>query len=262
MWGHYCKKRQEFCQDAFEDHEELCVNCYDYKDENKVIDLKKIFNKEPATNTNCVCGANNSTADNDYVSMLEMFINKCYPSENFGLFNLTPQQAETHVDNNMRYLGYNTEMVNKACVDTINNFKTNHTSCMLRLDSFCNSMLKKPHKDYANYCSTSYKFVLTLILGYLGKLTSAHIVQCEDPQRYFENMISSNDVSLVDIREAIQLTRYYVEATNDINLAEGMRRFEAWWKDVAKENIPPKELTIADIEKQLGYKIKIVGDET
>jgi hypothetical protein len=27
------------------------------------------------------------------------------------------------------------------------------------------------------------------------------------------------------------------------------------------KTIPPKELTIADIEKQLGYKIKIVGEE-
>ena len=260
MWGHYCKKRQEFCQDAFEDHEELCVNCYDYKDKNEVIDLKKIFNKGP-TETDYASGAINSTAQNDYVSMLEMFINKLYTDEHFGFFGMDEIRAEERVDMNMRYLGYNTEMVNKALVHTLNNFKTNYKLCTLRLNSFCNSMLKKPHKDYANYCSTSYKFVLTLILGYLGKLTSAHIVQCEDPQRYFENMISSNDVSLVDIRDAIQLTRYYVEAANDINLAEGMRRFEAWWKDVAKENIPPKELTIADIEKQLGYKIKIVGEE-
>ena len=39
-----------------------------------------------------------------------------------------------------------------------------------------------------------------------------------------------------------------------------MRKFEAWFEELAKENIPPKELTIADVEKQLGYKIKIVGE--
>ena len=44
-------------------------------------------------------------------------------------------------------------------------------------------------------------------------------------------------------------------------LAEGMRMVEQWFEEIAKENIPPKELTIADIEKQLGYKIKIVGEE-
>lgn len=261
MWGHYCKKRHEFCQDAFEDHEELCVNCYDYKDENEVIDLKKIFNKGH-TETDYASGAINSTAQNDYVSMLEMFINKLYTNENFGLFGLNAVQAEEHVSKEMMYLGYNEKMIERAYYDTIIHFAdSKYCSCYIRFNNFTNSMRMKPHKDYANHCSTSYKFVLTLILGYLGKLTSAHIVQCEDPQCYFENMINSNDVSLSDIKEAIQLTRYYVEAANDINLAEGMRRFDAWWKDVAKENIPPKELTIADIEKQLGYKIKIVGEE-
>ena len=43
--------------------------------------------------------------------------------------------------------------------------------------------------------------------------------------------------------------------------AEGMRIVEQWFEEMAKENIPPKELTIADIEKQLGYKIKIVGED-
>ena len=53
----------------------------------------------------------------------------------------------------------------------------------------------------------------------------------------------------------------FIETHNDGNLAEGMRMVEQWFEEVAKENIPAKELTIADIEKQLGYKIKIVGEE-
>lgn len=256
IWNCYCKHKQDFCERKL-----FPRLCEDYCREDEVDDMKKIFNKGPATNIKCACGTYNSTAENDYVSMLEMFINNLYTNKNFGLFGLTVEQAEEHVSKEMIYLGYNTETVNEALVDTINNFKTNHRVCIIRLNEFCNIMLMKPHKNYADYCSTSYKFVLTLILGYLGKLTSAHIVQCEDPQRYFENMINSKDVSLFDLQEAIQLTRYYVEAANDIDLAEGMRRFDAWWKNVAKETIPPKELTIADVEKQLGYKIKIVGEE-
>lgn len=259
MWGHYCKKRQEFCHDAFEDHEDLCVNCADYKDKNEVIDLKKIFNKGPATNTNCACGANNSTAENDYVSMLEKFINNLYPDGNWGFFGMDGISAEGCVDKNMRCLGYNTELVNKAFVDTINNFKTNFTSCILRLDSFCNNMLRKPHKDYANHYSTNFRFVLTLVLGYLRKLDSIAIIDCDDPKQYFWDMIAN--IKVPTVCDALNKTRAYVEASNDINLAEGMRMVEQWFKEKAKENIPPKELTIADIEKQLGYKIKIVGED-
>lgn len=257
MWGHYCKKRQEFCQDAFEDHKELCVNCSDYKDDNEVNDLKRIFNKGPATNTNCACYE--STAENDYVSMLEMFINKLYTNENFRFFRLTAAQAEEHVCRNMEFLGYNTEMVNKALVDTINNFKTNYKSCFLRIDSFCNKMLTKSHKDYTNYYSNNFRFVLTLILGYLDKLDSIAIIDCDDPKSYFKDKVS--EVLVPNLTDAVNKTRLYVKASKNMWLAEGMRMVEQWFEEMAKENIPPKELTIADIEKQLGYKIKIVGEE-
>ena len=140
MWGHYCKHRQEFCQDAFEDHEELCVNCSDYKDSNEVNDMKKILNKGPVTDTNCACSK--SEAENDYVSILELFINKLYPEHNRGFFNLSAREAEETVCKDMEYLGYNTNMVNKAFVDTVNNFKSKHTSVLLRLDSFVNTMLE------------------------------------------------------------------------------------------------------------------------
>ena len=222
--------------------------------------MKKIFNKGPATNTNCACGANNSTAENDYVSMLEKFINNLYTNENFGFFGLNAVQAEEHVDKDMRYLGYNTEMVNKAFVDCINNFKTNHSSCILRLDAFCNSMLRKPHKDYANYCSTDFRFVLTLILGYLDKLDSVDIILCHDPKEYFKNKVGVNLLKKPNLSAAVNKTRAYVKESKDNNLAEGMRMVEQWFEEVAKKNIPTKEVTIADIEKQLGYKIKIVGD--
>lgn len=258
MWGHYCKKRQEFCQDAFEDHEELCVNCSDYKDENEVIDLKKIFNKGPVTNTNCDC--KKSTAANDYVSMLEMFINKCYPTENFGLFNMSPEQAETHVDNNMRYLGYDKMMIDRAYYDTIIHFAdSKYNSCYIKFNNFTKGLLQQPHKDYPKKeCSSEFRFVLTLILGYLNKLDSVAIINCDNPEKYFEGKVS--DVSVFDLTEAIDKARRYAKESNDFTLAEGMRKFDAWLKRLGCKNIPPKELTIADIEKQLGYKIKIVGD--
>lgn len=257
MWGHYCKKRQEFCQDAFEDHEELCVNCSDYKDDNEVNDLKKIFNKGPVTNTNCSCYE--STAENDYVSMLEMFIHKCYPSEKFGFFGMDTIRAEECVDRNMTFLGYDTEMVNKAFIDTINELKNTRPACALRLDSFCNKMLHKSHKDYANYYPNNFRFVLTLILGYLGKLNTVEIIQCHEPKIYFKSRIAH--VPSYELRHAVNKTKTYIEESKDTNLAAGMRMVEQWFEELSKENIPPKELTVADIEKQLGYKVKIVGDD-
>ena len=187
------------------------------------------------------------------------FINKCYPTKNFGLFNMTSHQAETYIDNNMRYLGYNTEMVNNALVSTVNTFKTDSPSCRFRLYSFVGDMLRQPHKDYSDYCSTNFRFVLTLILGYLGKLNTLDIIQCHEPKQYFWSIIK--DMKASTVCEALKKTRAYVEESKDSNLAEGMHMVEQWFKKLAKENIAPKELTIADIEKQLGYKIKIVGEE-
>jgi len=219
--------------------------------------MKNIFNKGPATNTICAC--NESTAENDYVSMLEMFINKLYTDHNWGFFMYNATQAEEHVEKDMQYLGYNTKMVNEALVHTINNFKTNHNACILRLDSFCNSMLMKPHKDYDNYCATNFRFVLTLILGYLHKLNTVDIILCHDPEVYFKKHIDL--VPVHELRHAVDKTRTYVEESKDSWLADGMRMVDRWFEKLAKENIPAKELTIADIEKQLGYKIKIVGEE-
>lgn len=252
IWNCYCKHKQEFCERKL-----FPKSCEDYCGEDEVEDMKKALNKDPVTNTNCACYK--STAENDYVSMLERFINNCYTDSNYGFFGMDAIRAEECVDMNMRYLGYNTEMVNKALVDTINNFKTRHKSCILRLDLFCNSMLTKPHKDYANHCSTNFRFVLTLILGYLNKLDSIAIIDCDEPKKYFWDIIKS--IKMRTICEALNKTRAYVEASKDNRLAEGMRRVEQWFEELAKENIPPKEITIADIEKQLGYKIKIVGEE-
>lgn len=170
IWNCYCKLNQDFCERKL--FPRLCDNYC--REEDEVEDMKKTFNKGPAADIavnpdcskkypfmiTCENGIYKSTAENDYVSMLEMFINKLYTNENFGFFGLNAVQAEEHVDKDMMYLGYNREMVDKALVDTINNFKTNHTSCILRLGTFCNSMLMKPHKDYANYCSTDRKSVV------------------------------------------------------------------------------------------------------
>ena len=219
--------------------------------------MKKIFNKGPATNTNCAC--NESTAENDYISMLETFINRCYPSEHFGLFVMNAIRAEEYVDKNMSYLGYNREMIDRAYYDTIIQFAdSKYGSCYTRFNNFTNSMLMKPHKDYVNHYSTNCRFVLTLILAYLDKLDSIAIIDCDDPRSYFKDKVS--EVLVPDLSDAVNKTRLYVKASNDSNLADGMRMVEQWFEEIAKENVPPKELTIADIEKQLGYKIKIVGD--
>lgn len=254
IWNCYCKHKQEFCERNL-----FPRLCKDYCREDEVEDMKKILNKGPVTDTNCSCYE--STAENDYVSMLEMFINKCYPNENFGFFGMDTIRAEACVENNMTYLGYNTETVNRSVFETVNNFKTNHESIRFRLYSFVNDMLSKPHKDYANYCSTNFRFILTLILGYLGKLDSVAIIDCDDPKSYFREKVGTNLLRKPNLSAAVNKTRAYVEASKDNNLAEGMRMVEQWFEEVAKENIPAKELTIADIEKQLGYKIKIVGEE-
>ena len=199
------------------------------------------------------------SAQNDYVSMLEMFINKLYPDHNFGFFGFTSFQAEQRVEEDMKYLGYNTEMVNRACVDTMNSFKSTTNALLYRLKCFVNDMLSKPHKDYQEKYPLEYRFVLTLILGYLNKLTDAAIIIVDDVEPYFKAKIK--DVPVKDFTRAINQTRCYVNASNDMKLAEGMRRFEAWVKELGNKTIPPKELTIAEIEKQLGYKIKIVGED-
>ena len=252
IWNCYCKLNQDFCERKL-----FPRLCEDYCREDEVEDMKKIFNKGPVTNTDCAC--NEATADNDYVSMLEMFINKLYTDTNHGFFRLTAFQAEKRAEEDMRYLGYNTEMVNRALFETVNNFKTDHTSIRFRLYSFVNDMLSKPHKDYANYCATNFRFVLTLVLGYLNKLDSIAIIDCDEPKKYFWDIIET--IKITTVCEALNKTRAYVEASKDNWLADGMRMVEQWFEEKAKENIPPKEITIADIEKQLGYKIKIVGEE-
>lgn len=250
IWNCYCKHRQEFCERRL-----LPVLCEDYCEENEVEDMKKILNKGPVTNTNCSC--NDSTVNNDYVSMLEMFINKLYADSNHGFFNFTAFQAEQRVEEDMRYLGYNNAMVNRALVDTMNSFASKTNAPLYRLKCFVNDMLSKPHNDYV-YRATNFRFVLTLILGYLGKLESVDIIFCHEPKQYFWDMIKT--IKVTTVCQALNKTRAYVKASNDSNLAEGMRIVEQWFEEMAKENIPPKELTIADIEKQLGYKIKIVGE--
>ena len=122
-----------------------------------------------------------------------------------------------------------------------------------------NILLREPHKNYEEKYTFEYRFVLTLILGYLDKLDSIAIIDCDDPRSYFKDKIS--EVCVSNLKDAVNKTRLYVKASNSLILAEGMRKVEAWFEELSKENIPPKELTIADIEKQLGYKIKIVGDD-
>lgn len=179
------------------------------------------------------------SAENDYVSMLEMFINKLYTDTNHGFFGLTAFQAEKRTEEDMMYLGYNTEMVNKALVDTMNKFKSKTNAPLYRLKCFVNDMLSKPHKDYENYYATNFRFVLTLILGYLGKRDTGDIMLCREPKIYFKSQIDHTPVS--ELCKALNKTRSYVESSNDSNLADGVRMVEQWFEELIKENIPPTE---------------------
>ena len=238
--------------------------------------MKKIFNKGPAVdiavnsscaNTNCYPfmtewedGFCTSTAANDYVAMLEFFINNLYPQEKIKYFGFNIERAEDHTERIMLFNGYDTDHVNKAFVDAVNNFKTSHETILFTLDTFVNRMLRQPHKEYPKKeYPFEYRFVLTLILGYLNILDSVAIINCDNPETYFEDKV--NSVTVPELTEAIDKARLYVKESNAIVLAEGMRRFDAWLERLASKKIPPKELTIADIEKQLGYKIKIVGEK-
>ena len=271
IWNCYCKEKQEFCNRNL--FPRLCDK---YERENEVTDMKKIFNKGPAVdisvNSSCATiksypfmtewkdGVCTSTAANDYVSMLELFINKLYPEDHYGYFGLDVRQAEDKTELIMLSFGYDQDHVNKAFVDTVNNFKTGETSVLLALDTFVNRMLRQKHKDYPKKeYPFEFRFVLTLILGYLNKLDSVAIINCDNPEIYFLGKISN--IKTPEITKALDQTRRYVEESNALVLAEGMRKVEAWFDALPNKFIPAKELTIADIEKQLGYKIKIVGEE-
>lgn len=269
VWGCYCKHKQEFCERNL-----FPGLCEDYCREDEVEDMKKIFNKGPAADiavkpdcsnkypfmTTCENGVYKSTAENDYVSILEKFINNLYPEDNYGLFGFDAIRAEQHILNNAKYKGYNEDMVTDAFVKTVNNFRTEHNSVITRFHTFCmDILLREPHKNYEEKYTFEYRFVLTLILGYLGKLDSVAIINCDNPETYFEDKVA--DVCVPDLTRAIDKVRLYAKESNALVLAEGMRKFDAWLSRLRSKTIPPKELTIADIEKQLGYKIKIVGEE-
>ena len=238
--------------------------------------MKKIFNKGPAAdiavNSSCATtksypfmtdwkdGVCTSTAANDYVSMLELFINKLYPEDHYGYFELDVKQAEDKTELIMLSFGYDQDHVNKAFVDTVNNFKTSETHVILTLDTFVNRMLRQKHKDYPKKeYPFEFRFILTLILGYLNKLDSVAIINCDNPETYFLDKIAN--VKIPELTQALNHTKAYVKESNALVLAEGMRKVEAWFETLPSKFIPAKELTVAEIEKQLGYKIKIVSDK-
>ena len=252
------------------------INKMSCKHKHEVNTLKKIFNKGPAVdcavNSNCATtegypfmtewkdGVCTSTAANDYVAMLEFFINNLYPEIKIKYFGFNVQRAEDYTESIMLFNGYDTNHVQKAFVDTTNNFETSHETILLTFDTFVNRMLRQKHKDYPKKeYPFEFRFVLTLILGYLNKLDSVAIINCDDPETYFLDKIAN--VKVPELTQALNHTRAYVNASNALVLAEGMRKVEAWLETLPSKFIPPKELTIADIEKQLGYKIKIVGED-
>ena len=162
------------------------------------------------------------------------------------------------------YCKHKEEIIDTHCSPLCKSYCTEETSMKNILNKgpatntncTCNESTADNH--CAKYCSTNFRFILTLILGYLGKLNTVDIMLCHEPKIYFKSQVDHTPV--IELRKAVNKTRAYVEVSNDSNLAEGMRMVEQWFEEIAKENIPPKELTVADIEKQLGYKIKIVGE--
>ena len=249
VWNCYCKVKEKVIDTPCSP---LCKN---YCTEET--SMKNTINKEPATDVRCNCSYSND--DNDYITLLEKFINNMYPESNWGFFNFDIKTAENRVVEDMLHLGWNDYMIKNAFDKTVSSNQMAYVKNWARFDAFVTQLNRIPHKPYDNYCSTNFRFVLTLILGYLGKLNTVDIIQCHEPKIYFKSQIDHIPVS--ELRKALNKTRDYVEESKDNNLAKGMRMVEQWFEELPKENILPKELTIADIEKQLGYKIKIVGED-
>lgn len=252
VWNCYCKLKQDTCP------EPCSPRCKDYCNES-TSGMLRMFNKGPAKNVNCNCYE--STTVNDYVSILEVFINQLYPFYHFGYFGLDAAQAEERATIHMLECGYDSYHVHQAYNVTVDTFKTTHNVVKIRLQQFADSMLMREHKSYPEtkrvpYTSTEFRYVLTLLLGYLGKLDSTDIILCHDPGQYFLDKI--RDVKVKELTKALNHTKVWVKESKDTTLLRGMRMVEAWIDTLSKENIPPKELTVAEIEKQLGYKIKII----
>ena len=248
IWNEYCKHKQDFCGRKL-----FPRSCEDYCQDEDIEDMKKIFNKGPVTNVTCNC------TEPGYVALLECFFNRMYPDDNIGLFRYTSKQAEDHLVEDMMHLGWNDDMLKTAFDKVTINNPTTYKNNRAKFDNFVNSLNKIPHKNYEEKYPFEYRFVLTLILGYLGKLDSVAIVNCENPETYFEDKVA--DVFVPDLTRAIDKVRLYAKESNALVLAEGMRKFDVWLERLRSKTIPAKELTIADIEKQLGYKIKIVGED-
>ena len=247
IWNCYCKEKQEFCNRRLFPH--LCDK---YEREDEITDMKKIFNKGPATDVTCNC------TDIGYVSLLECLFNRMYPDDNIGLFGCNSKQAEDRVVEKMLYLGWNDQMLKTAVDKTTINNPTTYRNNRAKFDNFVNSLNKIPHKNYEEKYPFEFRFILTLILGYLNKLDSVAIINCDNPETYFLGKIKN--VKPTELTLALNHTKVYVKESNALVLAEGMSKVEAWFETLPNKFIPTKELTIAEIEKQLGYKIKIVGD--
>ena len=247
VWNCYCNVKKDIIDTSCSP---LCK--YYCSEETSVKNILNELNKGPATNVTCTC------AETGYVTLLEYLFNCMYPDDNIGLFGHTSKQAEDRVIEDMMYRGWNDNMLKTAFDKTKIKNPSAYKNYRAKFDNFVNSLNKIPHRNYEEKYPFEFRFVLTLILGYLGKLNTVDIILCHEPKIYFKSQVDHTSVS--ELRKAVNKTRAYVKESNDIKLAEGMRKFEAWFEELAKENIPPKELTIADVEKQLGYKIKIVGE--
>ena len=162
IWNCYCKVKEEVIDTPCSP---LCKNyCAEETS------MKNIFNKGPATDTNCAC--NKSTADNDYITLLEKFINKMHPENNYGLFGMTPHQAETHVDNNMRYLGYNNQKITDVYREVVRGCYC--IESIIRLDFFVRQLLSQPHKDYEIPVKELTIKQIEDLLGYKIKIVGEH----------------------------------------------------------------------------------------
>lgn len=208
IWNCYCKLKEEICDKP------CSLLCKDYCTEETITMINNVEYYKP-------------TAATDYVSLLECFMNTLYDSKNYnvGFFGLDAYSAEARAEEDMLYLGFTEDEIKDAYVLACARFETDYLSVKIRLQQFLDRIFAL-QKQKKNEYSTEYRFVLTLILGYLGQLNTIDIISCREPEIYFKSKV--DHVMAFDLIKAINKTRAYVKESKDAKLAEGLRKFEMW----------------------------------
>lgn len=228
--------------------------CEDYCHENKEINeyMKTLFGKN---NNNTYI--NKETAISEYARMVTMFMDKLYPDQLFMCPIMEEYQSE--IDNSAhKYIMEHPKTpveIESAYQFTVDKFNTDRETLKIKFKIFHDKVLSESHS------STAYdRQVMTLMLGYLGKLDSTEIITSEDPEHYFWDKVKSIDIA--EFEKGLTMTKKYVEAYGDIQLIESFKWFIDWIEKICKKTnkSKPKMMTIEQIERELGYKIIIVGE--